>query len=136
VKVELNNIKFNSVAQARFTFGSDGSGQKSTTGYRASKQLPANWIKTVSWLNKGKIHIVAHEPMFAQKDKTVLTVQVLQPPEQQWQGSTFVEDAHTVLVTLMRLAPPTHPLPAPSDDPFGGLMAPGDCGFDLLVWTR
>jgi hypothetical protein len=130
--VSLPQIKKKVVAQARLVFGSDGSGQKSSTAYRVVKQLPSNWIKVVSWLNRGVVHVVTHEPMFKEgmgfivqpNDKHVLDLRV---------ATIGVEDPRTVIVHLSEAKPAPFPAPGPHEDPFNPGLVPADYGFDLQV---
>ena len=131
--IELKTKKIKVVAQARFEFGTDGSAQKSTLGYRAVKQLPSGWVKTVSWLNQGKIHVVAHDPLFERAEKLAFSIEAHREGAD-WNGTASVEDRQTVLILLNRLA--THSLDAFPQNPFSNLMSPMDCSFNLIVWTH
>jgi hypothetical protein len=125
---------FDVVAMARFSFGSDGSGQKSTTAYRPIKQLPQNWIRTVSWLNRGKVHIITNEEALDDPSLSFLVQMDGVIAGSIRTASVQVVDRRTLLVLLTVSGPKDYSMSVFDETPFAAPdPEPIDCGFDLQV---
>jgi len=128
---------YTKVALARFVFGTDGSAQKSTTAYRPVKQLPQNWVRAVSWLDKGKIHVVVEDPMRLDSKMSYFVQPEASPGGHPRIGSVDVADTRTILIRIAEDHPHVYDvLPSFSTDPFGSNLRPVDCNFDLQILRK